>query len=61
MSRLNRVLISAAESYERRAEARRHANLLRRLDDHVLKDIGISRADAEREASALLHNRSSVE
>ena len=57
LSRLNRLLIAAAEAYERRAEGRRHAWLLRGLDDHTLKDIGISRADAEREASDILRRR----
>ena len=31
-------------------ERRRSRQALRELDDHLLKDIGLSRADAEREA-----------
>lgn len=35
---------------DRALERRRSRLALRELDDHFLKDIGISRADAEREA-----------
>ncbi len=42
------VLISAAE-YLARAQARsRDRNALRNLDDHMLKDVGLTRSDIER-------------
>lgn len=41
-------ILLAAETMWQVARERRQ---LRRLDEHALKDIGISRADAEREAS----------
>ena len=45
LARLNRLL-SAISHYQKRQCSRQR---LLMLDDHLLKDIGLSRADAERE------------
>ncbi len=48
LSRLPAVLIDTLLLWRERAAERAH---LAALDDHLLRDVGLSRADVEREAS----------
>ncbi len=46
--RLSNLLVEVLEMW---SERRRQRLALRELSDHVLKDIGLNRSDAEREAA----------
>ncbi len=49
-SRIRRASLRLWQYLECWSERRRQRRQLRRLGDHILKDIGLSRADVEREA-----------
>lgn len=50
---LLRGVLDAAEWLEQRGLRRQQARVLRSLDDHMLKDIGLSRGDADQAAHDL--------
>jgi len=41
------TLMRAADAFDRRAERRRELTALERLDDHLLRDLGLSRGDVD--------------